>query len=278
MAENGLKRGAMKRPYDEVAVDVLKPSQLAVVTDATQRYIKWERMRVTMLKAVGAITGTEPEDEGKPEVVTTDPKLAVHEHCYIVARAPHPLRDGTTVCLVEKGQGRGFTLLPESCLDTSVEARVQILIPDQQYSQWPAMEEKMGLKMTPSFKPKEKQIGYLIGKTPNPKQEGVEVAAIKFLGAEPKIAFIKLSALRVFPNDCVQVDDPDGKISDWKAMADALEIEETAGLKVSKGKLGTVVRERKHLKKPEILVVAVKLLDGSGTIMIVKEALKYVKS
>lgn len=282
-----------KRTYDDVSVDIQTPAQLCVVLNAEQRFTKWDRMKVTMLQALGLLTGEEPED-AKPACLA-DVAVDVGEHGYIVAKCAHPQKEGTEVCLVEKGRGKGFVLMPESGVKTMAGPRVLVTQFEQQYSRWPAMETTLALTITPKFKAPKGGTGFLLGSAPHPKDADITVCAVGFPSRKAddpdgqRVAFIRKSALKEMPNDIVEIVLPDERLTGWAKMAETVGVEETESVKVLKGMLGIPKLERTHLKKPDVQVVGVELLPPhpglsgrgqhvSGQVVMLKKALKYIKS
>eukprot|EP01062_Namystynia_karyoxenos_P059478 TRINITY_DN50920_c0_g1_i1.p2 TRINITY_DN50920_c0_g1~~TRINITY_DN50920_c0_g1_i1.p2 ORF type:complete len:292 (+),score=128.23 TRINITY_DN50920_c0_g1_i1:85-960(+) len=272
-----------KRPYEDISVETLSPPQLVVVENPSQRFTKWERMRITMLKAIGKVTGDEAED-AKTDHLTADPAVELGEHCYVVARTEHPQKPGTMVCLVEKSLEQGYLLMPESALDSKVEGLCAVAEAEQQYSTWAKMEEHFGIKISQGFKAPKGLRGYVLAKAPHPKQADLEVAAVMFPPnkqrriLEKKYVIIKAAALRDIPTECVRIADPAQKLSKWPAMAEALGITEKDGAKVVKDALGIPRSEAAHLKKEGASVVAVEMMDGTGTVMMMKTGLRYIKA
>lgn len=272
---------AEKRKYDDIAVDVLTPSELCYVTNASQRFTKWEKMRVRMCKALGVCTGEE-EEENKPEIMKLDPGVEIGERGYIVAKVQHPTKEDTVVCLVEKARNGGYILMPEGALK-HVKQRCQIDKKDQQFGTWEKVEEQLGIKATKDYKAGVNSEGFIVNEMDHPTKEGVKVVAVTFPSklpdGEPKNILIKKDALRIFPNECVEIIEPEDRLRDWPKMAEALGIEEAAVVNLRKGNLGVVKAERKHLKRAEIMVVGVELCwPKTGAVMMKKEALRYTKA
>eukprot|EP01065_Artemidia_motanka_P017802 TRINITY_DN21209_c0_g1_i3.p1 TRINITY_DN21209_c0_g1~~TRINITY_DN21209_c0_g1_i3.p1 ORF type:complete len:288 (+),score=93.92 TRINITY_DN21209_c0_g1_i3:61-864(+) len=260
-----------KRAYDAGDVSVLENPKVAIVSAAKRRYTKWERMQTLMLRAVSGLA----DGEAAARSATS---LGLNEHCYVLAKTPHPTREGTTVCLVEKPQGAGFALVPEDALNDEIKAAVRVLQPDQQYSDWTQMEEQLGVKCTRDFKAKKGQVGFMLAQAQHPKHADAQVVAVLFPnGDTTAVAMLKLSALQVLPDQVARVIDPDGRLQEWPAMAEKLGVEERRGTKVAKGSLGEVENELPHLKRPHITVVALRMLDGTGSCMITKDCIHLTK-
>eukprot|EP00755_Sulcionema_specki_P010877 Sspe_Gene.7193::Locus_2436_Transcript_1_1_Confidence_1.000_Length_937::g.7193::m.7193 len=270
-AGNEERRG-VKRSLEESSVEVPAGPEQVTVENASQRYTKWERMKGLLLKVAGVITGDEEE---KPDVLKNDPTVVKNEPACVVAKAPHPNKDGVTVCLLEKSRGAGYVLMPDTALRPHL-GRVVIETAGQQYSNWSSMEEKMGVKVTGDFKAKKGHEGVILAREAHPKEEGCEVLAVDI--PDGGTILVKAAACQQLPIEVVEILDPLARFSSWPKMAEALGIEEPkTPIQLKKGMLGVPKAERKHLKQDDQIIVGVELLSGEGCIMMKKEALRYVK-
>eukprot|EP01060_Flectonema_neradi_P002559 TRINITY_DN11614_c0_g1_i2.p1 TRINITY_DN11614_c0_g1~~TRINITY_DN11614_c0_g1_i2.p1 ORF type:complete len:287 (+),score=63.36 TRINITY_DN11614_c0_g1_i2:41-901(+) len=239
-----------QRKYAALVVEATKPIEQVVVTDPSQRMAKWDRMKKKMHEAAGI---TMPDDENEPALHKNEP-------VYVLAKADHPFKEDTKVLLIEKSRGQGTVIVPEVACKP-ILGRVKIVTAGQQYSNWSSMEEKMSIKVTPDFKAKIGQTGFILAKEVHPKDAEITVLAVEI--PEGGVILVKSQAIQQIPIDIVEVIDPQSRYYPWPQMASILKVDDDTPSPVPfPHQIGIATAEAPHPTEKGTTVVAVNLLSS----------------